>query len=172
MSVKNNATGKNSSAKKTEAKTKTGSVALNRKARFEYSVEEEIEAGIVLTGTEVKSLRANKVQITDAYAGEKDGAIWLFNAYIAEYAGGNRFNHDTNRPRKLLLHKKQIRKLLGRLKVKGVTLVPLSLYFNDRGLAKVKLALAMGKREYEKRNTIKNRDWQRDKARIMRNKNG
>ncbi len=161
MSEKNNATGK----------TTSGNIAQNRKARFEYSVEEEFEAGIVLTGTEVKSLRANKVQINDAYAGEKDGAIWLFNAYIAEYAGGNRNNHETNRPRKLLLHKKQIRKLLGRLKVKGVTLVPLSLYFNSRGLAKIKLALAMGKKQYEKRDTIKQRDWQRDKARIMRQKN-
>jgi len=149
----------------------SGNIALNRKARFEYSVEEEIEAGIVLTGTEVKSLRANKVQINDAYAGEKEGAIWLFNAYIGEYAGGNRFNHETNRPRKLLLHKKQIRKLLGKLKVKGVTLVPLSLYFNSRGLAKIKLALATGKKEYEKRDTMKQRDWQRDKARIMREKN-
>lgn len=165
-SVKNNTAGKSSGSNKTSS-----SVAQNRKARFEYSVEEEFEAGIVLTGTEVKSLRANKVQITDAYAGEKDGEIWLFNAYIAEYAGGNRFNHETNRPRKLLLHKKQIRKLLGSLKVKGVTLVPLSLYFNSRGLAKIKLALAMGKKQYEKRDTIKQRDWQRDKARIMRNRN-
>lgn len=162
MSVNNNASRKETS----------GNIAVNRKARFEYSVEEEFEAGIVLTGTEVKSLRAGKAQIGDSYAGEKDGAIWLFNAYIAEYAGGNRFNHETNRPRKLLLHKKQIRKLLGRLKVKGVTLVPLSLYFNNRGMAKVKLALAVGKKQYEKRDTIKKRDWERDKARIMRNKNG
>jgi SsrA-binding protein len=148
----------------------SGNIAFNRKARFEYSVEEEFEAGIVLVGTEVKSLRANKVQINDAYAGEKEGTIWLFNAYIGEYAG-NRFNHETNRPRKLLLHKKQIRKLLGKLKVKGTTLVPLSLYFNSRGLAKIKLALATGKKEYEKRDTMKQRDWQRDKARIMREKN-
>jgi len=153
-------------------KVSSGNIALNRKARFEYSVEEEVEAGIVLTGTEVKSLRANKVQIGDAYAGEKNGEIWLFNAYIAEFSGGNRFNHETHRPRKLLLHKKQIKKLLGRLKVKGVTLVPLSLYFNARGLAKIKLALATGKKEYEKRDNIKQRDWQRDKARIMREKNG
>lgn len=166
MTGKNNATGKSANAKSTGG----GNIALNRKARFEFSIEDEFEAGIVLTGTEVKSLRAHKVQITDAYAGEKDGEIWLFNAYIAEYAGGNRFNHETHRPRKLLLHKKQIRKLLGRLKVKGVTLVPLSLYFNSRGLAKVKLALAMGKKLYEKRDTIKQRDWQRDKARIMRQK--
>jgi len=147
-------------------------VALNRKARFEYTIEEEFEAGIVLTGTEVKSLRAGKAAISDAYAAPKDGELWLINAHIEEYGHGNRFNHEARRPRKLLLHKKQIGKLVGRLKSKGVTLVPLSLYFNRRGLAKVKLGLAMGKKLYEKRDTIKKRDWQRDKARIMRNKNG
>lgn len=156
---------------KTSGKESGGNIAVNRKARFEFSIEEEFEAGIVLTGTEVKSLRAGKAQINDAYAGEKNGEIWLFNAYIAEYEGGNRFNHETNRPRKLLLHKKQIKKLLGRLKVKGVTLVPMSFYFNSRGLAKIKLALATGKKQYEKRETIKDRDWQRDKARIMKNRN-
>lgn len=170
MSVNKNIVQKSVAKKPTIDTSK--SIAQNRKARFEYAVEEEFEAGIMLTGTEVKSLRANKVQIGDAYAGEKEGAIWLFNAYIAEYEGGNRFNHETHRPRKLLLHKKQIRKLLGRLKVKGVTLVPLSLYFNSRGLAKIKLALAMGKKSYEKRDSIKQREWQRDKARIMREKNG
>jgi SsrA-binding protein len=145
-------------------------VALNRKARHDYSIEEEIEAGIVLTGTEVKSLRDGKATITDAYAGPKGEEIWLFNATIAEYPGGNRFNHEPRRPRKLLMHKRQIKKLLGRLRVKGVTLVPMALYFNSRGLAKVKVALAIGKKEYEKRDTIKKRDWQRDKARIMRDK--
>ena len=146
-------------------------VALNRKARHDYSIEEEIEAGIVLTGTEVKSLREGKAIIADAYAGPKGEEIWLFNATIPEYSGGNRFNHEPRRARKLLMHKRQIKKLLGRLKVKGVTLVPMSLYFNSRGLAKIKLALAIGKKEYEKRDTIKKRDWQRDKARIMRDKN-
>jgi SsrA-binding protein len=154
-----------------EKKDNSNSIAYNRKARFEYSVEEEFEAGLVLTGTEVKSLRDGKAQINDAYAGAKDEAIWLFNAYIGEYKGGNRFNHEPRRPRKLLLHKKQIGKLLGRLKVKGVTLVPLAMYFNSRGLAKIKLGLAVGKKEYEKRDSIKDRDWQRDKARIMREKN-
>jgi len=149
----------------------TGKVAGNRKARFEYSVEEEFEAGIVLTGTEVKSLRLGKgVNIAEAYAAPKEGELWLLNATIAEYGAGNRFNHEPRRPRKLLLHKKQIAKLLGRLKVKGTTLVPLSLYFNSRGLAKVKLGLAMGKKLYEKRDVIKKRDWERDKARIMRSK--
>ncbi len=147
------------------------SVSFNRKARHEYAVEEEFEAGLVLVGTEVKSLRAGKAQIADAYAGEKEGEIWLFNAVIAPYVGGNRFNHEERRPRKILLHKQQVRKLLGRLKVRGVTLVPLSLYFNKRGIAKIKLGLAVGKKEYEKRADIKKRDWQRDKARIMREKN-
>ena len=149
-----------------------GTVANNRKARFEYAVEEELEAGIVLTGTEVKSLRKGKANIADAYAVEMEGEIWLLNAYIAEYDGGNRFNHEPLRRRKLLLHKKQIKKLLGRLKTKGVTVVPLSLYFNSRGIAKVKMAVAMGKKTYEKRETIKKREWERDKARIMRQKNG
>ena len=127
-----------------------------------------------MTGTEVKSLRAGRANIADAYASTKgaEEGIWLLNAYISEYGHGNRFNHDPIRPRKLLLHKKQITKLLGRLKVRGTTLIPLSLYFNKRGLAKVKLGLAMGKKLYEKRDTIKKRDWERDKARIMRGKNG
>ncbi len=146
------------------------SVGYNRKARYNYAIDEEIEAGLVLKGTEVKSLRAGKVSFNDAYAAEKEDAIWLFNMHIAEYSGGNQFNHEPLRPRKLLLHKKQIDKLLGRLKVKGVTLVPLALYFNSRGVAKVKLGLARGKKEYEKRDTIKKRDWQRDKSRIMREK--
>jgi SsrA-binding protein len=147
-------------------------VSFNRKARFEYTIEEEFEAGIVLTGTEVKALRTGKASIGEAYAAPKDEEIWLNNAHIEEYGHGNRFNHEARRPRKLLLHKKQISKLIGRLKVKGVTLVPLSLYFNSRGIAKLKMGLATGKKLYEKRDTIKQRDWQRDKARIMRNKNG
>ena len=166
-------TGKKTSTKEMTGNTTGGTVALNRKARFEYTIEEEFEAGIVLTGTEVKSLRAGRANISDAYASAKGAeGIWLLNAHISEYGHGNRFNHEPLRPRKLLLHKKQISKLLGRLKVKGVTLVPLSLYFNSRGLAKVKLGVAMGKKTYEKRDTIKKRDWERDKARIMRNKNG
>jgi SsrA-binding protein len=149
-----------------------GTVAYNRKARYEYTIEEEFEAGIVLTGTEVKSLRKGKANIADAYAVPKEDELWIINLDIAVYDHGNRFNHEARRPRKLLLHRKQINKLLGRLKVKGVTLVPLSLFFNSRGLAKIKLGLATGKKLYEKRDTIKQRDWQRDKARIMRNKNG
>ena len=148
----------------------SNTIATNRKARFNYSVEEEIEAGLVLTGTEVKSLRAGKAQINDAFASVKSEELFLLNAVIAPYEGGNRFNHEERRPRKLLLHKKQMNKLIGRLKVKGVTLVALSLYFNSRGIAKVKLGLATGKKEYEKRDTLKARDWQRDKARIVREK--
>ncbi len=148
-----------------------GTVALNRKAWRDYSIEDEIEAGLVLLGTEVKSLRAGKANITDAYAGPKDDEIWLFNASIVPYSHGNRQNHEERRPRKLLLHKKQVEKLLGKLKVKGVTLAPLALYFNSRGVAKIKVGLATGKKEYEKRDDIKKRDWQRDKARIMREKN-
>jgi SsrA-binding protein len=145
-------------------------VAQNRKARANYAIEEEIEAGLVLTGTEVKSLRAGKAQINDAFASPKGDELWLLNAAIAPYVGGNRFNHEERRPRKLLLHKRQVNKLIGRLKVKGVSLVPLALYFNSRGIAKVMLGLGTGKKEYEKRDTIKKRDWQRDKARIMREK--
>lgn len=145
-------------------------VAFNRKARFEYAIEEEIEAGIMLTGTEVKSLRTGRVSISEAYAAAKENELWLINAHIEEYGHGNRANHEPKRPRKLLLHRKQMNKLLGRIKTKGVTLVPLSLYFNRRGIAKVMLGLAMGKKQYEKRDTIKKRDWQRDKARIIRGK--
>lgn len=148
-----------------------GTVAFNRKAKFEYSLDEQLEAGLVLTGTEVKSLRAGKANINDAFASAKGEEIWLHNAHIAEYAGGNRFNHEPKRPRKLLLHKKQINKLLGKLKVRGTTLIPISLYFNSRGIAKLKVAIATGKKQYEKRDTVKQRDWQRDKARIMRDKN-
>lgn len=147
-------------------------VSLNRKVWRDYSIEEEFEAGLVLLGTEVKSLRAGKANIGDAYAGVKNDEIWLFNASITPYSHGHIGNHEERRPRKLLLHKKQVEKLVGRLKVKGVTLAPLSLYFNSRGIAKIKLGLATGKKEYEKRADIKKRDWQRDKARIMREKNG
>lgn len=164
--------GKQKPSKKNEVKEGASkTVAVNRKARFSYTIEEEMEAGIVLTGTEVKSLRAGRASIAEAYAAAKGEELWLINANIEEYGHGNRFNHEARRPRKLLLHRKQVDKLIGRLKTKGVTLIPLTLYFNRRGLAKVKLGLAMGKKEYEKRDTIKKRDWQRDKARIMREKN-
>jgi SsrA-binding protein len=155
-----------SDKKKDSSKT----IAINRKARHGYSIEEEIEAGIVLVGTEVKSLRDGRASINEAYAAEKEGALWLINAMISEFAGGNRFNHEPRRPRKLLLHAKQMKKLIGRIKVKGVTLIPLRLYFNSRGFAKVMLGVGVGRKEYEKRDVIKKRDWQRDKDRIMRAK--
>lgn len=142
----------------------------NRRARFDYSISDELEAGIVLVGTEVKSLRKGECNLNDSYAGEFKEEIWLYNSYIAEYAGGNQFNHETRRPRKLLLSKKEIKKLMGRTKAKGITLVPLSIYFNSRGYAKVKLGLATGKKQHEKRDSIKDRDWEREKGRLMRDK--
>ncbi|MCH2547277.1 MAG: SsrA-binding protein SmpB [Alphaproteobacteria bacterium] len=140
----------------------------NRRARFDYTITDEIEAGIVLLGTEVKSLRKGECNLNDSYAGEFKDEIWLYNCYIAEYSGGNQFNHETRRPRKLLLSRKEINKLMGRTKAKGITIVPLSMYFTKRGYAKVKLGLATGKKQHEKRDTIKDRDWQRQKARIMK----
>jgi len=153
---------------KAPAASKT--VALNRKARHNYSIEDTLEAGIQLVGTEVKSLREGGVQITDSHAGEMGGELWLFNAHIPEYHGGNRFNHEPRRPRKLLVHKHQLSRLIGAVAREGMTLVPLALYFNPRGMAKVELGLAKGKKLWDKRETAKNRDWQRQKARLMRDK--
>ncbi len=145
-------------------------VAQNRRARFEYHIEETIEAGIVLTGTEVKSLREGRANINEAYAGEMNGELWLFNAHISEYAAASRFNHEPRRPRKLLLHRREMERLLGAVQRKGMTIVPLSLYFAPNGRVKVELALARGKKLHDKRETAKERDWQREKARIMREK--
>jgi SsrA-binding protein len=145
--------------------------AQNRRARFDYFIDETIEAGIVLAGTEVKSLRAGRASIGESYAGEKDGEVYLFNAYIPEYTlAGKFFQHEVRRPRKLLLHKRERNKLLGSIRREGVTLVPLSIYFNDRGIAKVDIGLARGKRKVDKRETEKERSWQRDKARLMRDR--
>jgi len=143
-------------------------VAQNRRARHEYFIDETLEAGIVLTGSEVKSLRANRGSINEAHAGERDGEIWLYNAHIPEYGPAKHFGHEPRRVRKLLLHKREIDKLIGAIRREGATLVPLSLYFNDRGVAKVQLGLVPGKRQADKRAAIKERDWQRDKARLMR----
>ncbi len=143
-------------------------VAQNRRARHEYFIDETLEAGIVLTGSEVKSLRANRGSINEAHAGERDGEIWLYNAHIPEYGPAKHFGHEPRRVRKLLLHKREIDKLIGAIRREGATLVPLSLYFNDRGVAKVQLGLVRGKRKADKRAAIKERDWQRDKARLMR----
>lgn len=143
-------------------------VAENRRARFDYYIDDKFEAGIALTGTEVKSLRFGDGSITESYAEVRDGQVWLVNSNVPEFSHGNRFNHEPKRPRKLLLHEREIDRLTGAVERKGMTLVPLSIYFNARGRAKVELALAKGKNAADKRQTIKERDWQRDKARLMR----
>ena len=156
---------------KKEKKPEFGSPVLqNRRARFEYKIEDEVIAGISLVGTEVKSLRKGEGNLGDSYAGERNEEIWIYNFYIAEYAGGNQFNHETRRPRKLLLNKKEIEKLMGRIKAKGVTLVPLQLFWNNRGYAKIKLGLATGKKQHEKRDTIKDREWDRERGRLLKNR--
>jgi SsrA-binding protein len=145
-------------------------VADNRQARFHYEIGETFEAGIALSGTEVKSLRVGKATLGESYAGEYDGDLWLYNAYIPEYLAANRFNHETKRPRRLLLHRRQIDKLVSSVAREGMTVVPLKLYFNERGMAKVELALARGKKLHDKRETEKKRDWNREKARLLRDK--
>ena len=146
-------------------------VAKNRKARHNYHIAERFEAGIALTGTEVKSLRQGRASMGEAYAVERDGEIFLINAHIAEYDAGGRYNHAPLRARKLLLKKREINKLIGSLRRGGMTMVPLSLYFNERGRAKIELALASGKRKYDERAAEKDRDWKRDKARLLRARN-
>ena len=143
-------------------------VAENRKARFNYVIEDTIEAGISLTGTEVKSIRSGKSTIAESYADSKNGELWLINANIPEYLQANRFNHEPRRPRKLLLHKRQINKLIGAVEREGMTLIPLKLYFNEQGRAKLELALAKGKKLHDKRESEKKRDWSREKGRLLR----
>ena len=143
-------------------------VAQNRRAHHDYFIDERFEAGLVLNGTEVKSLREGRATISEAYAGEMGGEIYLFNAYIPEFHGGNRFNHETRRPRKLLLRKREVDRLSGAVRREGMTLVPLQLYFTPSGWAKVELGLARGRKAHDKRALIKERDWQREKQRIMR----
>ena len=145
-------------------------VADNRRARFNYEIVDALEAGIALTGTEVKALRGGKANIGDAYAGPSGEELFLFNAYIPEYLQANRFNHETRRPRRLLLHKRQINKLIGATQREGFTLIPLKIYFNDRGRAKVELGLGRGKKLHDKRETEKRRTWDRERARLMREK--
>jgi SsrA-binding protein len=147
---------------------KVKTVAENRRARFEYFIEDVVEAGIALAGTEVKSLRSGQGSIAEAFAEVKDGQMWLVNANIPEFSHGNRFNHEPKRPRKLLLHAREIGRMGGAVAREGMTLIPLSIYFNDRGRAKVELALGKGKKLHDKRETMKERDWKRDAARIMR----
>jgi SsrA-binding protein len=142
-------------------------VAQNRKARHNYFIEETFEAGLALTGTEVKSLRGGRSSIAESYVTEDGGEAWLINADIPEYASGNRFNHERKRPRKLLLHKKQINVLIGAIQREGRTVVPLQVYFNERGRAKVEIALVTGKQAHDKRQAIKERDWKRQRARLL-----
>ena len=155
-------------AAKTDRKLRV--IADNRKARFNYEIGEVFEAGIALTGSEVKSLRQGKASIGESYADARGGEIWLVNANIPEYLQAGRFNHAPKRVRKLLLHRRQINKLMGAVEREGMTLVPLKLYFNDKGRAKVELALAKGKKLHDKRETEKKRDWDREKGRLLRQK--
>lgn len=155
--------------KKSDPNNKT--VAENRKARHNYFIEETVEAGIVLSGTEVKSLRLGQASIGESYADVKGSEIFLVNAYIPEYTKAHiKLQHEVRRPRKLLLHKNQLNKMIGAVQRKGTTIVPLEVYFNTRGIAKVALGIAVGKKQHDKRETEKKRDWQREKSRLMREK--
>lgn len=155
-------------AAKSERKLRV--IADNRKARFNYFIGETFEAGVALAGTEVKSLRQGKATIGESYADTRDGEIWLVNANIPEYLQANRFNHAPKRPRKLLLHRRQINRLIGAVEREGMTLIPLKLYFNEKGRAKVELALAKGKKLFDKRETEKKRSWDRERGRLLRQK--
>lgn len=143
-------------------------VAENRRARFDYSIDTTYEAGIVLTGTEVKSLRFGEGSIAESYAEISEGGVWLINSNVPEFSHGNRYNHEPKRPRKLLLHEREVRKLHGAVAREGMTLVPLMVYFNSQGRAKVELALAKGRKAHDKRDAIKERDWKREAGRLMR----
>ncbi len=155
-------------AKKKKLKINNGLIADNRRARYDYEILDTLEAGIVLEGTEVKSLRTGKAQITESYASPEDGELWLINAFIPEYLQANRFNHQEKRRRKLLVSKKELSRLSQGVERGGNTIVPLKFYFNERGIAKVLLGLAKGKKNYDKREVEKKRDWGREKARIMK----
>ena len=155
-------------AAKTDRKLRV--VADNRKARFNYEIGEVFEAGVALTGSEVKSLRQGKATIAESYADSRDGEIWLVNSNIPEYLQAGRFNHLPKRPRRLLLHRNQINKLMGAVEREGMTLVPLKLYFNEKGRAKIEIALARGKKLYDKRQTEKKRSWERERGRLLRAK--
>lgn len=148
----------------------TGRIAENRKARHEYEIEDRIEAGLILLGSEVKSLRTGRASIAESYAGEDSGRLMLFNANIPIYEPA-RVNHGPKRPRELLVKARERNKLLGLIRREGMTLVPLSLYFNDKGLAKITVGLAKGRKKQDKRQAAKDRDWGRDKARLLRAKN-
>lgn len=145
-------------------------IATNRKARRDYTILEKMEAGIVLVGTEVKALREGRANLTDSYAAVDEEELWLYNAHISPYSMGNRFNHEPKRTRKLLMHAREIRRLIGKVREKGLTLVPLRIYFNDDGKVKVELGLGRGKKSYDKRREIAERDAKREMRRAMRRK--
>ena len=145
-------------------------IAQNRKARHDYLIESTLEAGLVLTGSEVKSLRRGRCSIGEAYAHEEGGELYLRNMHISPYEAANRLNHEPRRRRKLLVHRRELARLIGQIQRGGYTLVPLSIYFNERGIAKLELAVARGKRKADKRQSEKQRDWDRQKARLMREK--
>ena len=154
-----------------KAKDGHKTIAENRKARFEYFIEDTYEAGIALTGTEVKSLRVGSINITESYASAENGGIFLINAYIPEYGkAGQHLQHAPRRPRQLLLKKKEIHRMAVAIEREGMTIIPLALYFNEKGRAKLRIGIAKGKKLADKRETSAKRDWQRDKARIMRGK--
>jgi len=144
-------------------------VAENRRAKFDYFLEDSFEAGLVLTGSEVKSLRLGRANIAESYASAEGQDLVLINSYIPEYPGANRFNHEPRRPRKLLLHRRQINKLLGAVQREGRTIVPVKLFFDEKGRAKLEIALAKGKKQHDKRAAEADRDWKRDQGRLMRN---
>ena len=153
-----------------KADSEVNVVARNRRARHNYFIDSTIEAGIMLEGTEVKSLRQGQASIEESYATDRDGELILLNSYIPEYRSASVTQHEPRRPRKLLLRKRELAKLVNAVSREGMTVGPLSVYFNKRGFAKVELGLAKGKHLHEKRNSIKERDWKRDQARLMRNK--
>lgn len=148
--------------------TQEKAVATNRRARHDYHILESYEAGIVLTGTEVKSIRGGRINLKDSFARVEGGEVFLYNMHISPYSHGNRWNHDPTRTRKLLLHKAEIRRLIGRVQQQGLTLVPLRVYFNERGKAKVELALAQGKKKWDKRRDIAKREVEREVERAMK----
>ena len=146
-------------------------IAQNRKARHDYFIEDTVEAGLILKGSEVKALRLGRASIGESYIDERSGRLFLLGAHIGEYGHANRFNHEPTRPRELLLKKREIARLSGQAQAKGITLVPLSLHFNDRGIAKCEVALVKGKKQHDKRASEKDRDWKRQQARILRDYN-
>jgi SsrA-binding protein len=141
--------------------------AQNRRARFDYHIDSTVEAGIVLAGSEVKTLRLGRASINEAFASEKGGELWLLNAYFPEYEAANRFNHEPRRPRKLLLKRRELNRLIGQIQRDGISLIPISIYFNERGRAKVELGLGKGKKKVDKRASEKERDWKREQSRLL-----